>query len=38
MIAFAYALGIVSTLIAAIIFWGGFVEEGRATRISPPNG
>jgi hypothetical protein len=34
MIMFAYFLGLVSVAIAAIFFWGGFAEEGRAARLA----
>jgi hypothetical protein len=34
MITFAYVLGLLSVAIAAIFFWGGYAEEGRAVRLA----
>jgi hypothetical protein len=34
MITFAYFLGLLSIVIGAIFFWGGFAEEGRAARLA----
>ncbi len=33
MIAFAYTLGLMTIVVSALVFWGGFAEERRATRL-----